>query len=52
MIKLAMLLGGFGMCNLSMSHDEDKEHGVRDTRLHMGLFQRRYNGTYMQARGH
>ena len=23
-----------------------------NTRLHVGLFQRRYNGTYMQARGH
>ena len=32
-----------------MSRDEDKEHGVKK---HVGLFQERYNGTYMQARGH
>ena len=32
-----------------MARDEDERHGVK---LHMGLFQRRYNGTNMQARGH
>ena len=36
----------------TMSRDKD-EHGVIcKTRLHVGLFQRRYNGTYTQARGH
>ena len=30
-------------------NDNDKGHGVKK---HVGLFQERYNGTYMQARGH
>ena len=35
-----------------VSRDND-EHGVLcKTRLHVGLFQRRYNGTYTQACGH
>ena len=32
-----------------LSCDEDERHGVQ---IHMGLFQRRYNGTYVQGRGH
>ena len=41
---------GFLVKKLSRDNDE---HGVLcKTRLHVGLFQRRYNGTYTQARGH
>ena len=39
-------------CVCSLSRDESKSHGDCNTRLHVGLFQRRYNGTYTQARGH
>ena len=35
--------------SMVLSRDEDERHGVK---IHVGLFQRRYNGTYTQAHGH
>ena len=32
-----------------VSRDKDERHGVW---IHVGLFQRRYNGTYTQGHGH